>query len=130
MRLPRWESILAEQIETAKHLPFEWGQHDCILWAGGCAEAITGRDFIGFIRGQYSTQKQAYRIIKSLAPSLPEAVDLYAPQIAIGRAQRGDVVWNGEAMGVCNGVYSLFIMPDIGLVSIKTMDCLIAWRIE
>lgn len=130
MRLPYWESILAEKIEAAKHLPFKWGQHDCILWAGGVAEAITGNDYLSEFKGQYKTKKEAYRLIKSIAKTLPEAVDQYVTRKPVLMARRGDVVWNGEGMGVCNGVYSIFLTPKNGLISIKTKDCTIAWHID
>lgn len=130
MRLPYWESILAEKIEEAKHLPFKWGTHDCILWAGGVAESITGKDYLSEFKGQYKTKKEAYRIIKSIAKTLPEAVDQYVTRKPVLMARRGDVVWNGEGMGVCNGAHSIFLTPNNGLVSIKTKDCTIAWRID
>jgi hypothetical protein len=129
MRHSGWEAAFAARIEDTKHTPFEWGKNDCILWAGGCAEAITGRNYLSNIKGRYKTKRGAYRLIKSLAPSLPEAVDLYASRIPVLTATRGDVVWNGEGMGVCNGVYSLFL-TEAGLVSLKTKECSIAWRIE
>jgi len=39
--------------------PFEWGTHDCALFAAACVAAMTGMDFAETYRGKYNSARGA-----------------------------------------------------------------------
>jgi hypothetical protein len=55
MRVGDWERSLAAFIARCEGREHAYGQHDCLMFAGGAAEAITGIDPAASFRGSYST---------------------------------------------------------------------------
>ncbi len=51
--------------ETA-NTPFEWGKHDCALFAANGIQAMTGTDVADDFRGKYSTEKEAFALIETV----------------------------------------------------------------
>lgn len=130
MRLEGWESRLNQAIEEARHLPFQWGSHDCVTWTAHCVQVISGTDYLADIRRPYKSKTGAYRLIKSIAPTLADCVDLYLTRIPVAQAKRGDVVMHSSgALGVCFGVNSLFITEEQGLAGDSTLSCPNAWSV-
>lgn len=107
LRVPRWESLLAEYIEGRRNEPFAWGTNDCCTFVAGCIRAITGVDPLSDWP-QYKTAAQAKRIIRNLGglQAIATAV-LGEARENRGFAQRGDVVLatldGDELLGICIG---------------------------
>jgi hypothetical protein len=97
-RLPDWPALLARHILEATDRAFEWGRHDCSVFAADGILAITGRDPIARARGRYACEKRAAVILREIGGGgLPEAADhlmsgLGAPLVHPAFAQRGDLV--------------------------------------
>jgi hypothetical protein len=106
-RRPDWPERLAATIERARPIPFEWGVHDCALFAADCVYAVTGVDVLGTWRGRWSTACTAralqarhggllLAVSKVMGPALP----------AINMAKRGDLLLIDAEMpwvAVCDG---------------------------
>lgn len=58
-RLPDWWPRLRATVADWEGRPFEWGETDCVCFAGACLEAVTGHDALAEIRGTYATRLQA-----------------------------------------------------------------------
>lgn len=65
-RLPDWQQRFGDLVAQRMAMPFTWGQFDCVMWAADAVQAITGHDFADGMRGTYSTERQALRILKPL----------------------------------------------------------------
>lgn len=131
MRREGWERALAEAIEAARHRPFAWGVHDCATWAADVRRAMTGSDAAARWRGRYHTARGAARTIRLTgAASLVEAAgrELGSPLASPLLAQRGDIVSDGAALGVCTGAEAAFLSAD-GLAFRPLIDCTMAWRV-
>lgn len=63
-RFEQWPRLLSDYIADCKKKPFEWGQHDCLLFAGGAVKALTGVDFCEQYKG-YSTEQEAIDIVST-----------------------------------------------------------------
>ena len=63
VRLPDWPERLAALIEDRRHAPFEWGHHDCYLFACDGAMAMTGSDPAWPVRGAYADEDGADALI-------------------------------------------------------------------
>lgn len=132
MRLDGWDTLLFQHIKSRAKMPFAWGEHDCVMFAVGCAQAMTGVDLAESYRG-YETQLQAARIIQD-AGGFRELVTLnVGPEISPKLARRGDWVMISQgdslALAVCIGSDAIAPGKD-KLVSVPMSEAIAAWRID
>jgi hypothetical protein len=91
VRIEGWETALYDAVEEARVRPFEWGVHDCALFAASVVERLTGCDIAKPYRG-YKTERGALaRIVKAGGMEAMATKALGGP-IDIRRARRGDFV--------------------------------------
>ena len=133
MRIDGWEKMLTDFIESKSAASFQWGVHDCCLFAADCVEVITGHDYASQLRGRYKNGREAQEVIKEYG-SMEEMVSaLLGASCEVAFAHRGDVVMfdtsDGPALGICCGKQSVFA-GRTGLVYHSTIKCSAAWRIE
>lgn len=97
-RLPEWPGLLARHILDATDRVFEWGVHDCCVFAADGVLAITGCDPIARARGRYRDEKRAAVVVRDIGGmGVPEAAEVLmtefgAPPVHPVFAQRGDLV--------------------------------------
>lgn len=93
VRLPDWRSRLSACVEGALQRPFEWGQHDCMLFPADAVLAMTGVDPAKEWRGRYSTRIGAARILRKViaAGDGSAVVRSILPEIAPLLASDGDI---------------------------------------
>jgi hypothetical protein len=136
-----WEVRLSEYIDKVRNEPFKRGVHDCALFAGVCADIMTGQDFTSQFRKPYKTKEQAYEFLKQLGYEGLAAIPnkLIGPALpAPAYAQRGDGVLieveidgvRQEALGIVDmtGRRAVTVGKD-GLVYYKMEHWKMAWRI-
>ena len=133
MRLPGWESRLAQCIDDARGRAFAWGVHDCATWVADVRRALTGEDAAADWRGKYSTEAGAIRAVRRRGyPGLAAWVSdlLGGPLDSPLMAQRGDIVLDGTtgALGIATSGAAAFVSPD-GLVFLQMDRCAMAWRV-
>jgi len=141
MRLPDWEERLSDYIRANMDRPFEYGQHDCILFSCGAVEAVTGQDPASEDRGAYADVEGAKETLKGWpGKTLLKAVDSVFERKPVGLAQRGDLVWFKGSVGVCYGSIAMFVgeerIADVagvrmreGLISIPRGQWEKAWAV-
>ena len=132
MRLRNWPSRFAEHVESARARPFEWGSHDCCLWAASAVQAITGLDPGAAWRGTYTTAHRAMRLLESLG-GLESAGALMGSSVDITRAAIGDVglvTWpdGTESLAVCSG-HSWLCAADTGLQRLPLDAARLVWGV-
>ena len=125
---------------------FQWGSHDCCLFASDCVRAITGVDPASRFRGRYKTRLGAIRIMRRHAgggvveTARKVAADLGLAEVPVLRARRGDVVYasllDAETQrpdGVLGVVdlsgAAIGILSPRGLFRLSLSAGLQAWRI-
>lgn len=132
-RLSAWESRLASYLADRAGEPFAYGVNDCALFAAGAVEAITGIDPIPHFRGAYDSAAGSIRALKKLgAGTLDATIDTLFSSRPIGFLRRGDLVWNGESVGVCVGDVALFVGETEGVagyVHIPRADWVKGWAV-
>lgn len=138
-RKTNWPEKLNELIDARRAQPFAWGSNDCCLFACDVILELIGIDPANDLRGKYSTELGAARLLADIGGVEGIANDrcqgcgfeeLPGPAFA----QRGDVVLrdtpeHGATLGVCVGSRVAFVGPD-GLVFIPPAACRRAWRVE
>lgn len=135
MRFSDWPSRLNEFIHSRRSTPFQWGQHDCCLFAADAVQAITGDDHAAEYRGKYTTELGAARALKkhgngTLEATLTAKLGDPIPRL---RASRGDVVAvntkDGVALGIFYGAGAICVTRD-GLTTLPLNEILTVWRVE
>lgn len=131
-RRDTWDLDLMVFIKSREKTPFQWGVHDCVLFACDCAHAMTGIDLAEKYRG-YSTEEGAAEIIGK-AGSLRELVTLnIGSEISPTLARRGDFVLieqgGNPALSVCIG-QCVIAAGKNGLVVRPMKEAISAWRID
>jgi len=133
MRKDTWDVDLMKFIQSRSKTPFQWGEHDCTLFAADCAKVMTGIDLAEKYRG-YSTETGAALII-GRAGSLRNLINetLSESEISPKMARRGDWILfdneGAEAVGVCVGTMFTAAGKE-GLVMRKMSDAITVWRID
>ncbi len=128
-RLPDWEFRLAEYLRWARRQPFSYGTFDCALFAAGAVKATTGYDGAAEFRGHYRTMAGSVRALRNIgAGDLEATFDSHLPERPAVQARSGDIVSDGENIGVCNGIRSFFV-TDNGIDARLTRDMKKAWSV-
>lgn len=131
-RLNNWPSRFAALVESARAQPFEWGAHDCCLWAASAVLAITGVDPAHAWRAGYRTERAAMRILASLG-GLEGAGALTGIPVALACAAIGDiglVNWpdGARSLAVCAG-HTWMCAGEAGLVHLPLDAASVAWGV-
>ncbi|NKE64514.1 hypothetical protein RAMLITH_01665 [Ramlibacter sp. RBP-2] len=131
-RLHDWQLRLAEFARERQDMPFAWGVNDCFLFSADAVMAVTGYDMAAGLRGTYSDERQAGRILRErggLAALVDSQLGERVPPLM---ANVGDIVLldmgNHPAVGVCNGT-SLLGPGAGGMVACGMGFAKAAWRV-
>lgn len=65
-RLPDWPERLAAYVEARRHMPFDWGVNDCVLFAAGALDAMTEGLRLSFDQRMWADAAEAAYILKKL----------------------------------------------------------------
>lgn len=138
-RADDWQLILGAELEKAAAVPFQWGAHDCCLFACDVIRAMTGVDLGAEFRGKYEDAAGAAEVIAAatggkgldaLIGQICAAHDM--PEIAPAFAWRGDVALFdsdlGPAVGIIAGSEAAYLGPE-GLTMIPVEQLRKAWRV-
>lgn len=132
-RISTWEAALSAYLSEQRDRPFSHGTHDCALFAAGAVQAMTGHDPAADFRGAYRSVAGSVRALKERgAGTLEATIDAMFPTIPAGFVRRGDLVWNGESVGVSIGSVALFVGTDEGkngLVRVPRAEWMKGWRV-
>jgi hypothetical protein len=144
-RYADWPDRLTDFIAKRDTSPFKWGVSDCSLFAFDAINVMNGSDPAYWFRGKYTTQKQAFKLLKKFSGGkLPEAVEramkeMSYPEINPNEANSGDLVLidvenvHPDAFGLTAAIMAC---PEVaiaqgkdGLVYVDNPDIERAWAI-
>lgn len=126
--------LLEEYLSTARQKPFEWGRHDCVMFAANWVRLATMRDPAARWRGRYATRMEAARRIKEAgADTMLAAGDiLFGAARLLQRpidARRGDVALHDGAFGIVTGASAVFLQPTVGLAAVAVRGTQRVWTL-
>ena len=88
-RLPDWPERLAAYLAAAMPVRFAWGSHDCVCFAAGAVQAITGQQVLPAVWADRAEAARVLRRLGGLVPAMGATLPvLSSPTLA----QRGDLV--------------------------------------
>lgn len=133
MRFQDWPERLNKILADSHNKPFEWGVHDCCLFAADVVMELTGTDPAADLRGAYTTALEAARIVKERGGARGIATASLGEEIPPLMAGRGDIVMivtkeHGDTMAVCTGMDC--VAPGVkSLQRIPMTAAVAAWRV-
>jgi hypothetical protein len=118
--------IMMQFLVETNDRTFKWGELDCTIWVDDYLKKLN----LGIhpYRGQYSTEKEATKLI--LKTSVSEILDGKFKRTLT--PERGDIAMlkkNG-AIGICAGQRVAFKAEHIGVALNKYSECVRFWRVE
>lgn len=141
-RFQNWPSLFDAALEGKSDTPWEWGAHDCALFAADMVKAICGCDLGKGLRG-YKSVRGALGTIRR-AGGFAEMIDASARRYGVSRialeyAGRGDPVLarhpTDEIFGLEAGVIDtsgrfVIVAQKVGWVMSPISAIEYAWKIE
>ena len=120
-RIEGWEIRLDDFIKSRQNQKFQWGVHDCCLFACDAIREITGEDIAYYFRGKYKTKDEAYLMLLAFSGGgLNETTKKIMEQFSMdkieqGFAGRGDMV-------LCNVPTVINEeLPTLGIIGMSEM---------
>lgn len=143
MRIQGWEKAVEDYIQETAKKKFEWGVCDCLIFVSDAVQIICGKDPMSAaleddpdtIRGKYSTEKEAYKLIVQHRGTIFNIMDVHFKTVDPAFAQRGDVVLQLVNGNMTFGLVwskgaSVFKTLEEGIVMQKAKDAAQVWRVE
>lgn len=137
-RLWDWSERLEEVVRAHRARAFQWGESDCLMFAGLCVEAVRGDNPAARFAGTYDAERCAAKIILSLgARDAPGVLATMFRERAMGEGRRGDLAVLREptpedplgAIGVVLGAVVAGYGPD-GLTLLSLADATRTFEVE
>jgi hypothetical protein len=130
MRVAIWEEALSDYISNKRDEPFQYGVNDCCMFAAGAVEAMTGVDPMEEFKGTYSDLRGSIKVLKEIGEGdLETTLDSKFEEVAISHAQRGDLAFFDESVGVIMGSFAYFV-SDEGLERIPREMWEKCWSVD
>ena len=105
-RLPDWPERLAAHIARHRATPFAWGAHDCVGFAFGAVQAITGaaQPLLS-----WPDKAGAVALLRGFGGLVP-GLDALLPRVPLAHVQRGDLLLLKHGarrwLAVCDGAHA------------------------
>lgn len=132
MRYADWDQRLLEFFDRMKNEPHAYGSNDCALFGANAVQAMTGNDLAAGIRGTYSTEMGAAKIITPYG-GLFGFIDTKLPRDELAFCQRGDLVGIDGELGpfiaVAFGTVAISV-HDHGTTHVPMTQALARWRVD
>lgn len=121
--------FLNQYIKESQNIKFEYGKIDCALWVASFIGQLANIDLIEPYKGKYKNIRGYLKLLTKYGyVDLIQLVDDKLKRIPVKLASRCDIVMIKNALGICNGRLSHFLMKE-GLTEYLTLKCDYAWRI-
>ncbi len=96
-RRPDWRPRLSALVADRLQRRFEWGVHDCALFAADAILAITGTDPARDWRGRYTSARGARKLLRARGFADKAALlSALLPEVPPARAAVGDIALLGD----------------------------------
>lgn len=129
-----WRSRLTAYLVETGNRRFRPGQHDCVLWAAGAREAVTGDDPMRDWRGRYSTIEEGLQLALQHGCSEPWLqVVAGLDEVPPAYGQVGDLaLLDGAdglpALGVVQGA-GIYVLHPRGVGLVPLTEARRVWRL-
>lgn len=138
MRHPQWQERLQRFLDDSNASPFVFGTHDCVTFAAGACDALTGGSMLDAIRQRYQWHdlRSSAVIIRDSGGMLQLVSQFLGDPVTPFQARHGDIVL--ASCGIKGHARALMVrLPDrlagraaCGLAYLPLTASRHAWRVE
>lgn len=101
-----------QYINDNKGKPFKYGVWDCFVFVSGYYKLRQGIDYFRHLRS-YTTKIGYFRVLRNNGySSVTDLMDNNFCSNSLSLVKRGDVVVYDDCLGLCDGIYSIFLNQD------------------
>ena len=123
---------LQEFLDSVRDQPYEWGTHDCAMFAARATDAVYGTAYAPRVQAFGATSARAYRAIMRSGATLAALTDSVLGGPADGPPREGDVVLIGSgrraALGIATPPVALAAGP-VGFIPVPLSTVTRIWRV-
>jgi len=103
---------------------FQYGEWDCLEFIVGFFKPLQNKEIVKKIRGNYKTKTEYQNLIKKNGYyNLHDILKGHLKEKPVFYAQMGDIAYHKGAMGIVEGLNSLFLNIKGGYTIIPTSSC-------
>jgi hypothetical protein len=103
---------------------FVYGQWDCLEFILGFYSPLQNLSIVKNIRGKYKTKTEYQNLIKENGyKNLHEILKAHLKERPLAYAQFGNIAYHNGAMGIVEGLNSIFLNKEGGYTIIQTNQC-------
>lgn len=100
-------------IEDNKGKTFKYGVWDCFVFVERYYYMRTGREYFNELKNRYTSLRGYLKVLKNEGyESVTDLMDNNFCSTSLSLAKRGDVVVYNDCLGLCDGIYSIFLNQD------------------
>mgnify|MGYP006338420721 FL=1 len=109
---------------------FAWGKNDCLLFVSNFLIALGHPDYARDVRERYRSKEGAETMLRMMGFfSVAECVSSYLKPKPLKAVERGDVVmYSSNCLGIFSGNVSHFMLPEKGLIGLRSHALTHAWE--
>jgi len=109
MKKKTWENDLEEYIEEVRNKPFDWGLHDCVVFANQIIKVQLGKGFFDEHLPEYKTALKANRTYRTMllemkVANIKEAIDTKLTRFVGLIPPKGSIVCKVEKQRIDYGI--------------------------
>lgn len=126
---------LGEIFVKYQDMSWQWGVHDCCMFTANVLSDLFDKDYAASFRGEYNTEKGAYKILKAkgglrtLANTMFLTDELIPFQCKPGYPMLAKFD-DRETLGICIGAKVIFIHENGSYIDIFLHECICGWKVE
>lgn len=135
IRYSDWFDRLQTYLDIVSEKPFQWGEHDCALFAMSAVQRMTGVDPGQAFRDRYDDEYGARLALREVGQGtlLRTVKHIFGDPKSVHLWARGDLIMRDRnTIGVCCGPFSAFVGEENGtqgLVYLPTASCRYAFTV-
>lgn len=123
---------LQEFLDSVRTRPYEWGIHDCAMFAARATDAVYGTSYAPRVQAFGATSARAYRALLRRGTTLETLTTSVLGEPVIKKIEEGDVVMIGKGRRAALGIASpplAFAAAAVGFVPVPLHAVTRVWRV-
>lgn len=123
---------LQEFLDSVRETPYEWGTHDCAMFAARATDAVYGTTYAPRVQAFGATSARAYRALLRSGATLEALTSSVLGEPVVKKIEEGDVVQIGKGRRAALGVASpplAYAAGPVGFLPVPLHAVTRVWRV-
>lgn len=123
---------LQQYLDTVRNRPYEWGVHDCAMFAANAVDNMRGTSYGLKVQEFGATSARAYRALLRGGRTLESMASEVLGEPVVKKIEKGDVVLIGKGRRAALGIADpplAYAAGNVGFVPVPLHTITRVWRI-